>query len=153
MIPLHQQNGSLIRANALLLMLSLFDKIAMPALPQHIRPGRKQLYGDRLFLKAAVIMTLKKFSRVYELLTTIDEPTVEMQHLRQHLTQGQQMPTRPTLERQLTDLAEILPSIIAWVGALLVVLLDVWQESTYPSNSTVVHANCEIAEQFNCTKC
>jgi len=141
-------DGNQIRENALFLMLALIDKIPsdidtlLPQSTRSVKPGRKQLYSDRLFLKAAVIMILKRFSKVYELLTTINEPTVEMQQLRQYLTQEQKMPTRRTFERRLACLADLLPCIIARVGALLVVLLGVWQQSGRAASmdSTVIHA-------------
>lgn len=67
------------RDNALLLMLRLLEKIGThPARPQPCKAGRKRKYSDMLFLKAAVIMSVKRFSHVYELLTTINEPTPEM---------------------------------------------------------------------------
>jgi len=146
MISPLKQNENLsvnpIRENALFLMLALIDKISLPQLPRPVKPGRKQIYADRLFLKAAVIMTLKRFSKVYELLTTLEESTVEMQQLRQYLTIDQKMPTRRTFERRLASLADLLPCIIARVGALLVILLGVWQQNGRAASmdSTVVHA-------------
>jgi hypothetical protein len=142
MVPLLDRNENLSRENALLLMLALVDKMPLPQLARSVRPGRKQLYDNRLFLKAAVIMTLKKFSGVYELLTTLNEPTAQMKQLRAHLTQDQKMPTRRTFERRIGCLADLLPRIITQVGALLVVLLGVWRESGRATamDSTVVHA-------------
>jgi hypothetical protein len=130
------------RDNALLLMLALLENLPLPFSPEPRRPGRKFHYDQRLFLKAAVIMTLKKFSKVYELLTTIKEPTPEMRLLREHLIYQQRMPTRRTFERRLTALAEILPLLIARIGALLVVLLSVWQEAgrAVAMDSTILHA-------------
>lgn len=142
MISPDEQNEVSTRDNALLLMLALLDRLALPSFAIHTGRGRKQQYSDRLFLKAAVIMTLKKFSKVYEFLTTIHEPTPEMQALRQHLTQEDRMPTRRTFERRLSSLTDHLPDIIARIGAFLVVLLSVWRECgrAVAMDSTVMHA-------------
>lgn len=117
------------REDALLLVLALIDKIDLPDKQQKITAGRKQHYSDRLFVKAAVIMTMKRLNKVYELLTVVNEPTRTMQTLRTHLTLREKMPTRRTFEPRLTALSERLPQWIAHLGAFLVRLLDAWQET------------------------
>src|SRR2546425_529136 len=51
--------------------------------PAPTRPGgRPRVYSDRLFLKALVIMLVRRLTTAYELLSVLAEPTAEMQTLR-----------------------------------------------------------------------
>ncbi|RYZ75222.1 MAG: hypothetical protein EOP06_32685 [Proteobacteria bacterium] len=128
------------RENALLLILALLEKIEIHSCSHRV--GRKRKYSDMLFLKAAVIMSVKRFSRVFELLTTLNEPTADMATLRTHLTQDGFMPTRRTFERRLRNIADLFSSIIARLGSFLVTLLAVWEESggATAMDSTVLRA-------------
>lgn len=118
------------RDDALSLLLALVNNMALPDPTLKTKVGRKQHYPDRLFIKAAVIMTLKRLNKVFELLTVLNEPTHLMHTLRQHLSQHDQMPTRRTFERRLAALSELLPPLIATLGTFLVRLFGVWQNSS-----------------------
>lgn len=115
------------RDNALHLMLALVERISLPSLPTPTKVGRNPKYSDSLFLKAAVIMSVKRFSRINEFLTALHEPTQDMKILRDHLSDTGQLPTRRTFERRLKKITDLLPGIIARLGSSLVVLLAVWE--------------------------
>ena len=77
MVPHPQQ-----RPSALLLILALVDNMPLPNTTPAKARGRKPIYSDRLFLKVGVLMTLKRLSKVHELLAALEEPTSEMHTLR-----------------------------------------------------------------------
>ncbi len=108
------------RPSALLLILALVDKMPLPNTTPAKARGRRQTYSDRLFLKVGVLMTLKRLGKVHELLAALEEPTSEMHALRHYLAQRGQFPASRTIERCLKRLADLLPAIIAHVGALVV---------------------------------
>jgi hypothetical protein len=70
----------------------------LPAPPQSAPPqwGRPPLYSDTLFLKALVIMIVRRLHRPGELLAVLQEPTAEMRSLRQMLHQDGRFPSRRT---------------------------------------------------------
>ena len=130
------------RQDTLLLLLDLIDSLDLPTKPRTVKTGRKQHYPEQLFLKAAVIMTLKRLNKVFELLSTLDEPTLPMRKLRQHLSYQGKLPTRRTFERRLTALSQMLPQIISRLGAFLVDLFEVWRHGGRAAamDSTVLRA-------------
>src|SRR5918994_4978359 len=86
--------------SVLLALVSLVDRIPLPDPPR--RRGRPAVYPDRLFLKALVVMVLRRLPRVHGLLAVLDEPTPEMRRLRALLTDERgRFPSRRTWERRL----------------------------------------------------
>src|SRR5947207_8429822 len=65
----------------LVALVLLVDRIPLPA-PPPARRGRPRVYPDRLFLKALVIMLVKRLPTVHLLLAVLEEPTPEMRRLR-----------------------------------------------------------------------
>ncbi|MHB8576029.1 MAG: hypothetical protein ACYDCQ_11945 [Dehalococcoidia bacterium] len=59
----------------LVTLVHLVDRIPLPAPPATRPRGRPRVYPDRLFLKALVIMILRRVPRVQTLLTMLDPPT------------------------------------------------------------------------------
>jgi hypothetical protein len=84
------------------------------------------VYSDRLFLKALVIMLVKRLPRVHTLLAVLDQPTPEMQRLRALLSEQGRYPTRRTWERRLRALPDTLPDQIGCLGRYLVAVLALW---------------------------
>ena len=68
----------------LVTLVQLVDRLPMPVPSQ--KRGHPQLYPDRLFLKALVIMIVRHLHTVHELLGVLAHPTAEMTVLRQLLT-------------------------------------------------------------------
>jgi Transposase DDE domain len=112
--------------SALLALVALVDRIPMPPPPPPGR-GRPRVYPDRLFLKALVVMVVRRLPHVHSLLAVLDEPTAEMRRLRALLTDDRgRFPSRRTWDRRLAAIPATLPAQIAFLGAHLVLLLDPW---------------------------
>src|SRR5215217_5792302 len=102
---------SMILQEPLLVMLvKLVDRLPLPAASP--RRGRPDVYADRLFLKALVIMLIRRLRTAYELLAVLDQPTAEMASLRLLLTVHGRCPSRRTWERRLQRLPTTLPGQI-----------------------------------------
>ncbi len=79
----------ILQATLLVTLVLLVDRIPMPpAPPARRKRGHPQVYSDRLFLKAQVIMIVRRLPKVHELLTVVEPPTPEMQLLRTLLTEN-----------------------------------------------------------------
>jgi hypothetical protein len=110
----------------LVMLVGLVDRLPLPPPPAKRGRGRPQVYADRLFLKALVIMIVRHLHTVHELLTVLDQPTPEMQRLRMHLTEQGRFPARRTWERRLATLPDTLPAQIGCLGRQLVALIQPW---------------------------
>lgn len=111
----------------LVTLVALIDRIPLPP-PGPRQRGRPVTYSERLFLKALVVMVLKRLPTVHALLAVLDQPTPEMRRLRELLTDGGRFPTRRTWERRLAAAPATLPAQIACLGHELVGLLDPWRD-------------------------
>jgi hypothetical protein len=111
----------------LVTLVRLIDRVPLPP-PAPPRRGRPATYSERLFLKALVIMVLKRLPTVHALLAVLDQPTAEMRQLRQLLTEDGRFPARRTWERRLAAIPARLPDQIACLGAELVRLLAPWRD-------------------------
>ena len=112
--------------SVLVMLVKLVDRIPVPA-PAPRRRGHPQVYSDRLFLKALVIMIVRHLAHVHELLGVLAEPTAEMQTLRALLAEQGRFPCRRTFERRLAALPATLPAQIGCLGRYLVTVLNLWQ--------------------------
>jgi hypothetical protein len=88
------------------------------------------VYSDRLFLKALVIMIVKRLPRVGTLLAVLDQPTPEMQQLRALLREHGRYPSRRTWERRLRAIPDTLPAQIGCLGRYLMDVLGPWPDSS-----------------------
>ena len=125
----------------LVALVALVDQLPLAPPPARGR-GRPRVYSDRLFLKALVIMLVRRLPNVHLLLAVLDQPTPEMQALRARLTEDGRYPTRRTWERRLRAMPTTLPSQIGCLGRYLVELLDPWREGSAAGaiDSTVLRA-------------
>jgi hypothetical protein len=110
----------------LVMLVRLVERLPLPPAPIKRARGRPKTYGDRLFLKALVIMIVRHLHTVYELLSVLSQPTSEMQTLRSLLTEQDQYPSRRTWERRLKALPDNLPAQIGCLGRYLVSLIQPW---------------------------
>jgi hypothetical protein len=110
-------------------LIRLIDRIPSPSSPKSTPRGRPAFYSDRLFLKALVIMVVRRLHTVHELLAVLNEPTPEIQQVRQMLCERGRFPARRTFERRLKVLPEKLPQQIGCLGHHLVELLKPWARS------------------------
>ena len=72
----------------LVTLVKLVDTLPLLDPPQAGR-GRPRRYPDRLFLKALVIMIVRRLHKVNELLAVLAEPTQDMANLRHLLSDDQ----------------------------------------------------------------
>jgi hypothetical protein len=122
-------------------MVMLVDLIPMPAPPPRGR-GRPRVYPDRLFLKALVVMVLRRLPRVGTLLAVLEQDTPEMRELRALLTEDGRFPSRRTWERRLAAIPETLPAQVGLLGRALVWLVNPWRDCGRAAaiDSTVLRA-------------
>jgi hypothetical protein len=127
----------------LVILVKLVDCVPMPLPPSRRGPGHPQVYSDRLFLKALVIMIVRHLHRVHELLSVLRQETVEIQALRVLLTEKGRYPSRRTWERRLKAMPDTLPAQIGCVGRYLVAVIQPWATSGRAAaiDSTVLQAN------------
>ncbi len=71
----------------LVLLLGLVDWMPMPAPPHKRGRGRPKTYTERLFLKALLIMIVRRLHKVHELLAVLEQPTPEMRRVRALLSE------------------------------------------------------------------
>src|SRR5829696_3344990 len=75
--------------SVLVQLIRLVERIPSPPPPSR-RRGRPIFYSEKLFLKALVIMIVRRLHRVGELLAVLDEPTSEMKMVRELLREEAQ---------------------------------------------------------------
>jgi hypothetical protein len=115
------------QATLLVTLVRLVDRAPAPLPPAKRGRGRPATYPDRLFLKALVVMIVRRLHTPHELLAVLAQPTAEMAALRALLTLPDgRYPARRTWERRLAALPEALPAQIACLGRELVALLQPW---------------------------
>ena len=122
-------------------LIGLIERIPSPPPPPR-RRGRPIVYSEKLFLKALVIMIVRRLHKVGELLAVLGEPTPEMRMVCELLCEEGRFPTRRTFERRLKALPERLPDQIGCLGRHLVRLLCPWERSgrAVALDSTLLHA-------------
>ena len=113
--------------SVLVQLIRLIERIPSPPPPPRRRRGRPIVYSEKLFLKALVIMIVRRLHKVGELLAVLDEPTPEMSMVRQLLREEGRFPCRRTFQRRLKALPERLPEQIGCLGRHLVEMLKPWE--------------------------
>src|SRR5437867_236225 len=91
----------------LVMLVQLIDRLPMPARPPG--RGRPRTFSDRVLLKALVIMIVRRLPTIHGLLAVLEQPTAEMQRLRELLMEHDRFPCRRTWERRMAALPETLP--------------------------------------------
>lgn len=115
------------RGPLIVTLVRLVDRIPMPPAPEKRDRGRPKVYPDRLFLKALVVMIVRHLYQVHELLSVLQEPTAEMQTIRELLKENGRFPCRRTWERRLKGIPDTLPAQIGCLGRCLVALIQPWE--------------------------
>jgi hypothetical protein len=129
------------REPLLVLLVRRVDRLPEPP-PNPRRRGSPRFYNDRLFLKALVVMIVRRIHTVHGLLAVLEEPTAEMQTLRTLLTHQGRFPSRRTWERRLAALPATLPTRIGCLGRHLLALIQPWAATgrAVALDSTPLHA-------------
>jgi hypothetical protein len=109
--------------SVLVQLIRLVDHIPSPPPPPRRPPGRPIVYSERLFLKALLIMIIRRLHKVGELLAVLEENTSEMRSIRALLSEGGRFPSKRTFQRRLKALPEKLPEQIGSLGRHLVEVL------------------------------
>src|SRR5215813_5754437 len=116
----------LLQESLLVTLIKLVDRIPMPA-PSPRGRGRPPVYPDRLFLKALVIMMVRRLHKGNEFLAVLAEPPPEMHRLRGLLSDSQgRLPSCRPWERRLAAVPATLPAQLGCLGRPLVALLQPW---------------------------
>lgn len=121
-------------------LLVLIERLPQPKILH--RRGRPSLYPETLFLKALLVMTVRHLYRVGELLSVLEQES--MQPMKTLLCDEQgRFPCRRTWERRLARLPESLPARIGLMGRTLVDRLNPWAHAgrAVAVDSTIVHAS------------
>ena len=128
--------------SVLVQLIRLVERIPSPTPPPRRRRGRPVVYSEKLFLKALVIMIVRRLHKVGELLAVLEEPTPEMTMVRELLCEEGRFPCRRTFQRRLKTLPESLPEQIGCLGRHLVGVLKPWQSRgrAVALDSTVLQA-------------
>ena len=109
----------------LVTLVMLVDNIPVS---QEKKRGRPFVYPENLFLKALVIMILRRLHSVNELRQVLEQPTAEMKFLKTQFLIAGTYPSRRTWERRLAAIPEQLPAQIGCLGRHLVRLIQPWGE-------------------------
>jgi Transposase DDE domain len=122
--------ASAAESSLLAALVLLVDRIPLPPAPgpsPRRGRGRPTVYPDRLFLKALVIMIVRRRPRVGTFLAVLEPPTADMARLRALLTDARgRFPSRRTWERRLARVPHTLPAQGCCLGNHLVARLDPW---------------------------
>src|SRR5437764_924438 len=133
----------------LVILVQLVDCLPMPPQPSNRRRGHPNVYTDRLFLKALVIMIVRHLHKVNELLSVLAQPTAEMVMLRALLHEQGSFPSRRIWERRLQAIPQTLPAQIACLGRYLVELIQPWASTGRAAaiDSTILRARGGVWHQ------
>ena len=101
-------------------LLALVEHLPSPPAPQKHQRGRQETYSDQLFIKALIVMIIRRLYTAYALLDFLAQPDPLAQEVRARLTEDGRFPSRRTWERRFEKLPARLPSLIGCLGRLLV---------------------------------
>jgi hypothetical protein len=125
-------------------LVRLVDCLPTPPHPtvEYGRRDRPHLYPDTLFLKALLIMLVRRLHKVGELLAVLEEPPLDAHRVRASLRGAGRFPSRRSFEHRLKALPQTMPEQIGRLGRHLVALLRPWEDSgrAVALDSTVLRA-------------
>src|SRR5256885_15087000 len=124
-------------------LLSLVEHLPSPP-PLHKRQrGRQETYSDKLFVKALIVMIIRRLYTAYALLHFLEQDDPVALQIRPLLTEHGHFPTRRTWERRFEKLPARLPALIGCLGRHLVEMLQPWATQGHAAavDSTPLRAN------------
>ena len=116
----------LTQGSILVSLLRLVEQIPTPPPPAKRKRGRQETYTDKLFVKALIVMILRRLYTAYALLNFLEQDDPIARQVRVLLTEDGRFPTRRTWERRCAKLPARLPALIGCLGRHLVILLQPW---------------------------
>lgn len=115
----------LTQGSILVSLLWLVEQIPTPP-PAKRQRGRQETYADKLFVKALIVMIIRRLYTAYALLHFLEQDDPVALRIRPLLTEHGRFPTRRTWERRFAKLPVRLPALIGCLGRHLVELLQPW---------------------------
>src|SRR5438045_569769 len=133
----------LTHGSILVSLLWLVEQIPTPPPPVKRQRGRQEFYSDKLFVKALLVMIIRRLYTAYALLSFLEQDDPVSQQIRPLLTEHGRFPTRRTWERRFETLPARLPALIGCLGRQLVTLLQPWAAQGHAAavDSTPLRAN------------
>ena len=133
----------LTHGSILVSLLWLVEQIPTPPPLAKRQRGRQETYSDKLFVKALIVMIIRRLYTAYALLSFLEQADPVAQQLRPLLTEHGRFPTRRTWERRFEKLPARLPALIGCLGRHLVTLLQPWAAQGHAAavDSTPLRAN------------
>jgi hypothetical protein len=123
-------------------LLWLVEQIPTPPPPAKRKRGRQETYSDKLFVKALIVMIIRRLYTAYALLSFLDQDDPVAYQIRPWLMEDGRFPTRCTWERRFAQLPARLPVLIGCLGRHLVTLLQPWAQGHAAAvDSTPLRAN------------
>ena len=114
----------LTHGSILVSLLWLVEQIPTPSPPGKRPRGRQEFYSDKLFVKALIVMIIRRLYTAYALLNFLEQADPVAQQVRLLLTEHGRFPTRRTWDRRFATLPARLPALIGCLGRHLVTLLS-----------------------------
>ena len=133
----------LTHGSILVSLLWLVEQIPTPPPPTKRKRGRQETYADKLFVKALIVMIIRRLYTAYALLHFLEQDDPVALRIRPLLTEHGRFPTRRTWERRFETLPVRLPALIGYLGRHLVELLQPWTAQGHAAavDSTPLRAN------------
>jgi len=116
----------LTHGSILVSLLWLVEQIPTPPPPVKRQRGRQEFYSDKLFVKALIVMIIRRLSTAYALLSFLEQDDPVAHQTRPWLTEHGRCPTRRTWERRFETLPARLPALLGCLGRHLGTLLQPW---------------------------
>ena len=133
----------LTHGSILVSFLWLVEQIPTPPPPVKRQRGRQAFYSDTLFVKALIVMIIRRLYTAYALLHFLEQDDPVALRLRPLLTEHGRFPTRRTWEQRFATLPARLPALIGCLGRHLAELLQPWAAQGHAAavDSTPLRAN------------
>jgi hypothetical protein len=133
----------LTHGSILVSLLWLVEQIPPPPPPVKRQRGRQAFYSDKLFVKALIVMILRRLYTAYALLHFLEQDDPVAMRIRLLLMEHGRFPTRRTWERRFATLPARLPALIGCLGRHRVALLQPWAAQGHAAavDSTPLRAN------------
>src|SRR5262245_35295639 len=116
----------LTHGSILVRLLWLVEQLPPPPPPVKRKRGRQERSSDQLFVKALIVMSIRRLYTAYALLSFLAQDDAGAQQIRPLLTEHGRFPTRRTWERRFATLPARLPALIGCLGRPLATLLQPW---------------------------
>ena len=139
----------LTQGSILVSLLKLVDEIPTAAPPRKRKRGRQETYSDKLFVKALIVMIIRRLYTAYALLSFLEQDDPVAREVSVLLHEAGRFPTRRTWERRFEKLPARLPALIGCLGRQLVIVLQPWAQDGRAAavDSTPLRANGGVWHQ------